>query len=373
MSIKSLQAKVTPLGRIRLGQFVAAGKGRPEKLDTFRFTSASERDIRVIADLYGGEAKPWQHRTLNQPQFEVVTEAKLVPVFVMPQKIDPFMELWGKGFCTRRCDGEQELLSGNPCICDAEDNRQCKPTTRFSVLLADLQGLGGWGVESHGWNAAGELAMLAGALEHAPAPVPADLVIDWRQEKKLVRKGVGEPKLETYQYAVPVLRFKWFTPQQAFAGQLEAAGWGALEGGPQRLAIGGGAQTVIGREELLGAIAAAGTRDAILELRPLADGAGLGEEWTARAREIHAAEQGSAPAEPVVEAEVVDEEAMRAEADALWQQIVGAAGKKGWNTAQLTAAAGAWLSEHHGTDHWTATPAQFRAFAAAIEAGEVKP
>ena len=373
MSIKGLQAKLTPLGRIRLGVFEAAGKGRPAKLDTFRFTSPSEKDIRVIANLYGGEARPWTHRTLNQPQFEVVTEAKLVPVFVPAQRIDPFMELWGKGFCARRCDGEQELLSGEPCLCDAAGERQCKPTTRFSVLLADLQGLGGWGVESHGWNAAGELAMVASALETAPAPVPADLVIDWRQEKKLVK---GE--LKTFQYAVPVLRFRWFTPQQAFAGQLEAGGWAAV-GSAERTAIGSGPQSVEQRA-LLARIGAAETRAEIVALREEADQLGLGEAWTAQARMIHAAEQSAAAAprpssaaESVVEAEVVDGEAAQVDADALWHQIVAAAGKQGWNTAQLTAAAGAWLTERFGVDHWTARPEHFAAFAKAMADGEVKP
>lgn len=361
MAIKSLQAKLTPLGRIRLGHYVAQGKGRPEKLDTFRFTSPSEKDIGTIAELYGGEAKPWTHRTLNQPQFEVVTEAKIVPVYVPPQTIDPYMELWGKGFCARRCDGEQELLSGSPCLCEADGNRQCKPTTRMSVILAQLEGFGGWGVESHGWNAAGELAMVAGALANAPAPVPADLVIDWRQEKKLVG---GE--LKTFQYAVPVLRFAWFTPQQAFAGALEAAGWAAVGSG-KRAAIEAGA----GDGSLLGtALQNASTREQMLAIKVECFGAGWGEQWSRKAHEIASGEQR--PAGEPVDAEVVDE-AAQADADGLWQQIVAAAGKKGWNTAQLTASAGVWLREQFKVDHWTARPEHFAALAKAIEAGEITP
>lgn len=369
MAIKTLQAKLTPLGRIRLGKYETQGKGRPAKLDTFRFTSPSEKDIHVIAGLYGGEARPWTHRTLKTPQFEVVTEAKLVPVYVPAQAIDPWMELWGNGFCTRRCDTETELLSAKPCLCEAEDNRQCKPTTRFSVLLADLQGLGGWGVESHGWNAAGELAMVATALERAPAPVPADLVVDWRQEKKIVG---GEVK--TFQYAVPVLRFKWFTPQEAFAGQLEAAGWTAVGGGAQRAAIEGGDG---GLSIIEGALQRATTKDQMLAIKEECVGAGLADAWLVKAKLIHAAEtavdEHLSAEEPVVDAEVVDEEAAKAAADAIWQQITAAAGRRGWNTAQLTAAAGVWLKARYGSDHWTATPEQFEALAAAIEAGEVTP
>jgi hypothetical protein len=369
MAIKSLQAKLTPLGRIRLGHYVAQGKGRPEKLDTFRFTSPSEKDIGTIAELYGGEAKPWTHRTLNQPQFEVVTEAKIVPVYVPPQTIDPYMELWGKGFCARRCDGEQELLSGSPCLCEADGNRQCKPTTRMSVILAQLEGFGGWGVESHGWNAAGELAMVAGALANAPAPVPADLVIDWRQEKKLVG---GE--LKTFQYAVPVLRFAWFTPQQAFAGALEAAGWAAV-GSAERTAIGAGpadpTADIATVEEAERALAAASTKEEMLALKPIFFTAGMGEAWSKRAHEIAAGEHQASAGEPV-DAEVVDE-AAQADADGLWQQIVAAAGKKGWNTAQLTASAGVWLTEQFKVDHWTARPEHFAALAKAIEAGEITP
>lgn len=366
MAIKTLQARLTPLGRIRLGVYAAppGKKARPEKLETFRFTSPSEQDVKLIAHLYGGDPRPWKHRTTGRPEFEVITEATEVPVFVPPQEIDPYMELWGNGFCTRRCDGEREIISDSACLCDAENNRQCKPTTRLSVVLAEIEGIGGWRVESHGWNAAAELSMVARALAQAPAPVPAELVVDWRQEKKIVN---GEVK--TFQYAVPMLRFRGFTPQQAFAGQLESAGWAAV-GGADRLAIEAG-DPDSDPAPLLAAIAKADTRAEILSLRQAADAAGLSEQWTARARAIHAAEQ--TPAGPVDAVVVEDSAAVKAEADALWQQIVAAAGARGWNTAQLTALANHWLLEHHNVDQWEARPEHFAAFAAAIEAGEVQP
>jgi hypothetical protein len=61
----------------------------------------------------------------------------------------------------------------------------CKPTTRMSLMLADIPTLGTWKLESHGWNAAAELPTLAASIESAPQPIPARLEVQVREKKDL--------------------------------------------------------------------------------------------------------------------------------------------------------------------------------------------
>jgi hypothetical protein len=178
MAIKTLQARLAQVGVIRLGQKVPtnSGKLRPEKLETLRFTSPSRKLIDAVAGLYGGEVKPWQANT--GPQFEVVTEAKEIPVLVPPQRIDPNMEHWGNGYRDRLCDGETETIRQRPCLCaqmqqggKRVDARElCKPTTRMSVMLADVPSLGTWKIESHGWNAHSRCVDRVGAAADSGPP-----------------------------------------------------------------------------------------------------------------------------------------------------------------------------------------------------------
>src|SRR5690349_15954567 len=99
-----LQRRHAELGRIRLGNQVAvgsSGKTRPNKLDRFRFTSASEQHIRDIAAIYGGEAKAWDNN--GKPEWEVFTTAQSVPVIVVKGGLSQWMETWSGGGCTHRC------------------------------------------------------------------------------------------------------------------------------------------------------------------------------------------------------------------------------------------------------------------------------
>ena len=107
-------------------------------------------------------------------------------------------ELYTAGGPKRRCDGVTEMLSDGPCLCDA-DKRECKTTTRFSVLLPDLPGLGSWLVVSHGENAAREIPGTLHALSRLTAQgvlVPARLRLEQRVD---VKEG------QTRRYAVPVV------------------------------------------------------------------------------------------------------------------------------------------------------------------------
>lgn len=144
-------------GRIRIG---TKQGNRPVKLSTFRFTSPDADTIKKIADLYGGEAKPW-----NDPghpgQWEVITESNSIPV-VFPANAtnEQRYELWGtkpgkKGVRkVRNCDGTMCIIERDtpygpepeehPCLCRAAAKMECKLMTRLNVVLRDLPYGGTW-------------------------------------------------------------------------------------------------------------------------------------------------------------------------------------------------------------------------------------
>lgn len=204
MTILTLQRRLREAGRIRIGAQVPSsnGKTRPTKLEAFRLTSADQTAIHAAASLYGGEPHLWADAPVDGDVWEVFTQASVIPVVVPPATaaMSQFFETWSGGGCTRRCDGQRELISESPCICATENETTCKPTTRLNVILQELPGLGVWRLESHGWYAATELA---GTVEVCMAAatrgqlLPAVLRLEQRQIKR-----VGEP---IKKFAVPVL------------------------------------------------------------------------------------------------------------------------------------------------------------------------
>lgn len=210
--IIDIQRRMVEVGRIRMGHQVAAGKGtRPAKLEHWRLTSRDASRLEAASELYGGEVKPWAER---DGEFELFTKTAELPILLLPgQTISQWYESWTAGGCTRRCDGERETISEEPCICDreAKKERTCKPTTRLSVMLPDVPGLGCWRLESHGYYAAVELSGTAAMLEAATARgqlLPARIRIDQRSK---VDGG------KTTKYAVPVIDID-ITMRQALPG-----------------------------------------------------------------------------------------------------------------------------------------------------------
>ncbi len=196
MPIIDLQRRLVEVGRVRMGK--RGDKGQPQKLDTWRLTSRDKERLDAVAEQHGGTVQPWAGR---EGEFEIVTTTAELPIMLLPgQTLSQWHELWSGGGCQRRCDGEREVLSDGACLCDQEDgDRQCKPTTRLSVMLPDIPGLGCWRLESHGYYAAVELAATAHLLEKATARgqiLPARLRIDQRRQ---VKDG------KTTRYAVPVI------------------------------------------------------------------------------------------------------------------------------------------------------------------------
>ena len=207
-----LQRRLVEVGRIRMGASSPSSGGRkiPRSLGAWRFTSRDEHRILAIAEIYGGEARPWQDRP---GEFEVFTDADRIPILLIPgQALSQAWELWGqeqpKGpvICLRRCDGERQT-DDSPCACPPADERDqlaaqgkaCRPVSRLNVLLHDVPGIGAWRLESHGFYAAVELAGMVDVFEeiaHRGGLYPAALRIDRRQITR--REG-------TRKFAVPVI------------------------------------------------------------------------------------------------------------------------------------------------------------------------
>lgn len=200
MTIANLQRRDTEVGRIRLG---TRTNGKQHAIDTFRFTSGAQHLIEEIAALYGGEVKPWVNE--GRHLFEVITKVNIIPIYLPPQKIDPWYENWGKGVCLRRCDGVRDTIHDKPCDCAFDQlgkPSKCKPTTRVNVMLADVQGLGVWRLETHGIYAAGEMVQLSERIQGIKMPLPARLFLEARDGKKFNRE---KQKVETQDYNVPVI------------------------------------------------------------------------------------------------------------------------------------------------------------------------
>lgn len=215
MPIADLQRSLTELGRIRLGK--KKENGKPARLDTFRFTSPAQHLIEEIAALYGGEAVPWSGSNRGK-QWEVITTAEIIPVFLPRQKIDPWYEQWGKEVCLRRCDGIRDSIHDQPCDCtftQAGKPNRCKPTTRLNVMLADVVGLGQWRVETHGIYAAGELSTLSNLLEGVQIPLPGRLLLENRTSKQWDRE---EGKVVVKDFNVPIVLLDAVTARQIQIG-----------------------------------------------------------------------------------------------------------------------------------------------------------
>lgn len=220
VGILHLQRRLTEVGRIRAGEKVptSGGRSRPSKRTTWRITSRDQQRLEAAAEIYGGEVRPWEGRP---GEFELNTTSDTLDVAVVAgQAISQSMELWGQAhgknhqgpnpvICLRRCDGETETFTNGSCLCMNEEDPPCRPTTRLSVMLTKVPGVGVWRVESHGKNAAEELIGVVELLEILTAshrrPVQARLRLDQRKQTVTIRGPRGAIKTEERHFVVPVL------------------------------------------------------------------------------------------------------------------------------------------------------------------------
>ncbi len=166
MAILDLQRRQRELGRIRMGD--RGGKGQPQKLSEFRLTSPAKHLLDHAAALWGGEVKAWAGSP-SEGQYELYTKTDRLPIIVPPNaEASQFYEQWTAGGATHRCDGDMNIAGETPVPCSCNpDKRDCKATTRVSVMLPDLPDVGVWRLETHGINAAMELPGTIDVIRHA--------------------------------------------------------------------------------------------------------------------------------------------------------------------------------------------------------------
>ena len=217
--IKDMNQRAPEAGRIRLG--VKSGRAM-KSIDTFRFTSPHEDAIRDLADQYGGTPKPWSDPKANDGQWEVVTQAKTIPVIVQPGGLSVNYEMWTGGGCQRRCDGvtvqvpsrdPNEMYEQTACICNAKGVADCRPYTRLNLILPSINFYGVWRLESKGWNVAAEMPGMFAAIaemQQRGQMVRAELHLEPRQ-------SAGGSK----KYVVPKLSVA-VTPNELLGGGGEA-------------------------------------------------------------------------------------------------------------------------------------------------------
>jgi Recombination directionality factor-like len=222
MPILDLQRRLVEVGRIRMGATVPTQSGgrRPTRLDNWRLTSRDRQRLDEAAPIYGGEIQPWEGHV---GEYVLDTTVDNLPIMLLPgQTLSQWWELWSGGGAKRRCDGEREMLSDGPCLCPvayderadlAKEGQACKPVSRLSVLLPEIEGIGCWRLETHGYYAAVELAGTAQLLEEATrrgAMFPARLRIDQRTQ---IKAG------KTTHFPVPVIDIDVRIPEMLAIGK----------------------------------------------------------------------------------------------------------------------------------------------------------
>jgi hypothetical protein len=166
--------RIPEQGRIRLG---VKTERAMKSIDTFRFTSQDECAIRDLANLYGGSAEPWTPQRSKDSQWEVITSAKEIRVFLPPDSIDVCYEEWSGGGLVRRCDGVTMTVPIETPEGVSMDEAPC-----WCVSQQDIRFGGVWRLESKGWHASKELPGMAQILEQLQAQgiVEGRLVLEKR-------------------------------------------------------------------------------------------------------------------------------------------------------------------------------------------------
>ena len=331
MPIINIQRRMAEQGRIRLGQKVETrnGKTRPDKLDRFRFTSPNQRLIEEIAAQYGGQARKWDNS--GKAEWEVISDARSIPVIVVKGGFSQWYELWSKAGCLHRCDGEKDATGA---YCNPDDPQHieatAKPTTRLSVMLAEIETLGVWRMESKGWNAAAELPSMAELAMHVGDLVPATLSLAERSAIIETPKGP-----QTSRFVVPVLDLH-VTKKRLVELVGGHGGAPAIEAAPAQAAPAIEAP----RPDYRMLLEATTTVEECQAVWRQAGEAGhlddaLKAEITARARALQPPAQDgpmydTAPDSGPVDADVIDDDR-----DTVWMQLVMEAGKHGVTDSQL--------------------------------------
>ncbi|GEP38853.1 hypothetical protein NPS01_25160 [Nocardioides psychrotolerans] len=266
------------------------------------------------------------------------------------------MEFWAAGGCIHRCDGER-TADGEPCntteLVDVGRKRlnphtEAKPTTRLSLMLPELEAIGAWRMESHGWNAAAEIPAVAELAQFVGDLVPAHL-------NMIERRSVKDGK--TSRFVVPVLDLQIGAARLREIVAEKSGTTTELEGPTQgRAALPAGSSKTTAEPDPYDAffarVAAAASTDDLIVIWDQGKAAhllgpaapqnqrhvDLVAAWKARAHDLKDAATQPAPAQPaaavpdedgVVDAEIVPDTAAGPSEDEVWQQILKAGGEQG--------------------------------------------
>lgn len=385
MPILDLQRRMRQLGEIRIGHAVDTGRTskktgqpirRPEKLASFRVTSASSALLEPVAQLYGGTVQQYTPANNGPDEWEVYTQTDRLPVIVPPANaVTQWYEQYKGGLCIRRCDGRTEQKQDTACLCDPEA-RDCQITTRLNVMLRDVPGMGVWLLTSRGYYAAVELPDVAEFLSMTRGYVNGWLTM----EEKVIPRESGPAS----RFMVPKLDVD-VSPGQLMSGQ-GATGAAAVSGqeGP---AVGAGDAPELESGEAEGPLrpwlerlANAKTSNEVRALYKEANAAGVMSQTlsetmraTADALDLAAKQQAEEPAEVQAEAaepvvvDAVPDEAVDGEVDTAWMALVSV-----W-TGSMEELADAYARTHGGELPDGATAAELEAFTVEVKAGRVSP
>ncbi|MGY0023708.1 recombination directionality factor [Streptomyces sp. YJ-C3] len=380
MPILDLQMRMRQLGEIRIGHVVSgvSAKGnaytRPAKLDKFRFTSPSREILASVAELYGGEVKPWTPANGGPSEFEVYSAVNRLPVLIPPRDaVSQWYELYAGSQCKRRCDGVTEQKSDRPCMCNPDD-RECAITTRVNVMLRDVPALGQWLLVSKGYHAAVTLPPAAELLSQAGGYVAGWLGME---EKTAIVKD------KPARFKVPTLDVE-ITPAALMAGDL-GSGKPAVAKGPERAAIAAApaapsgpskdflaeAEKATTQEEALGLFREAKNEGAPTDYLEKLKAIGLAKPSASEQQPTGTTSASPAPA-PAAESATGDDEVHDAEfvedddIEGIWFQIIAAAGQQQLTTEQVEER---FAAANGGLHPSTARADLLRQFLADLKAG----
>jgi hypothetical protein len=206
--ILTMQRQVRELGRLRTGY--TAGN-RPVRSKTWILTAKDRDLLDAAAEEWGGQVVEWTPLNHEGKQWSLTTETAMLPAFLPPgDPLTQSYEQWNRGGAVRRCDGNTESKSGNPCICRALGEKWyersvkevCKPYSQLNVMLLNLPDIGVWRHVTKSYYAAGEIAGMVDLIKAQVGPepiVPVWLVIDQRES---VKDGKKTP------YPVPAIKIR---------------------------------------------------------------------------------------------------------------------------------------------------------------------
>ena len=198
LDVTQRQSGAREIGKLRAGMLVPnpnGGRPFPTSLEHIRFTTRFEPAAEALAAKY--DSTPNRTTLANgEPTIEVLTKVSLVEAIIPPGEaaISQWREMWGGRVCKRRCDGEMEIKTQQPCMCPVDhierqalavNGKACKDKTRINLILPDIPGLVVWGLSTDSYNAGIEVEKTVEWLASLSAnglPLPVLVGIDPRSK-----------------------------------------------------------------------------------------------------------------------------------------------------------------------------------------------